>query len=45
MKVGVSLLLGDKVNFEEWISKCTKEDAVNLKRFPIWHFYNDLDKK
>lgn len=45
MKVGVSLLLGDKVNFEEWLSKCTKEDAANLKRFPIWHFYNDLDKK
>lgn len=45
MKVGVSLLLGDKVNFKEWLSKCTKEDAANLKRFPIWHFYNDLDKK
>lgn len=45
MKVGVSLLLEDKDNFEKWLSKCTKEDAANLKRFPIWHFYNDLDKK
>lgn len=45
MKVGVSLLLEDKDNFEKWLSKCSKEDAANLKRFPIWHFYNDLDKK
>ena len=45
MKVGVSLLLGDKDNFEKWFSKCSKEDAANLKHFPIWHFYNDLDKK
>ena len=45
MKVGVSLLLEDKDNFEKWLSKCSKEDSANLKRFPIWHFYNDLDKK
>lgn len=45
MKVGVSLLLEDKDNFEKWLFKCSKEDAANLKRFPIWHFYNDLDKK
>lgn len=45
MKVGVSLLLENKDNFEKWLSKSSKEDAANLKRFPIWHFYNDLDKK
>ena len=43
IKVGASLLIGDKKEFETCFSKCSKEEVANLKRFPIWHFYNDLE--
>lgn len=43
IKVGASLLLGDKKEFETCFSKCSKEEVTNLKRFPIWHFHKDLE--
>lgn len=45
MKVGVSLLLEDKNEFDKWYSLCSKEDVENIKRFPIWRFYNDTFSK
>lgn len=45
MKVGVSLLLEDKNEFDKWILSCSKEDVENIKRFPIWRFYNDTFSK
>lgn len=45
MKVGASLLLEDKNEFDKWFSSCTKEDVENIKRFPIWRFYNDTFSK
>lgn len=43
IKVGASLLIGDRKEFETCFSKCSKEEVANLKRFPIWHFYNDFE--
>lgn len=41
LKVGASLLLENKNEFSKWYSLCSKEDVENIKRFPIWRFYNN----
>lgn len=45
LKVGASLLLEDKNEFCKWYSLCSKEDVENIKRFPIWRFYNNTLSK
>jgi len=45
LKVGASLLLENKNEFSKWYSLCSKEDAENIKRFPIWRFFNNTFSK
>lgn len=45
LKVGASLLLEDKNEFCKWYSLCSKEGVENIKRFPIWRFYNNTLSK
>lgn len=45
LKVGASLLLENKNEFNKWYSLCSKEDAEDIKRFPIWRFYNNTFSK
>lgn len=45
LKVGASLLLEDKKEFRKWYPLCSKEDSENIKRFPIWRFFNNTFSK
>lgn len=43
MKVGASLVIGDNEQLNKWLPLCSKDEVENIKRFPIWKFYKDLE--
>ena len=43
MKVGISLILGEKETFEHWVASCKDVEVENMKCYPIWKFYTDLN--
>lgn len=42
IKVGIALVIGNKMEFDKWCSLSKKEELDNVKQFPIWHFYRDF---
>lgn len=43
MKVGISLILGEKDKFDYCVALCKDIEVENMKRYPIWKFYTELN--
>lgn len=43
MKVGISLILGERETFEHWVALCKDVEMENMRRYPIWNFYTKLN--
>lgn len=41
IKVGISLLLGERDTFNHWKGVC-RDDVENMMRYPIWRFCAEL---
>lgn len=43
MKVGISLILGEKDTFDHWVASSKGVEVENMKYYPIWKFYTELN--